>query len=61
MVLRQTARACSKCVRYSVSFRWASAVFLDNFTLAHRKLTKWKNMMVMLWLFSTNNTSPNIY
>jgi hypothetical protein len=22
-----------------VSFRWASAVFIDNFTLAHRKLT----------------------
>jgi len=44
-----------------VSFRWVSAVFLDNFTLAHRKLSKWKNMMAMLGLFGTNNTSPNIY
>jgi hypothetical protein len=24
-------------------------------------LNKWKNMMVMLWLFSANNTSPNNY
>src|SRR5262245_17934142 len=28
----------------------------------YRKLTyKWKNMMDMLWLFSTNNASPNNY
>ncbi len=28
----------------------------------HHKLTyKWKNMMDMLWLFSTNNASPNNY
>src|SRR5262245_62674420 len=28
----------------------------------YRKLTyEWKNMMGMLWLFSTNNASPNDY
>jgi hypothetical protein len=49
------------CVRrasrgnYSSSGLWRTSVILRE---AHYK---WENMMVALWLFNTNNTSPNNY
>jgi hypothetical protein len=33
----------------------------QNIFFTESSLIKWKNMMDMLWLFSTNNASPNNY
>jgi hypothetical protein len=61
MALPQNGEPSASChfSRLIVSFRENK---VEPKYFFYRKLTcKWKNMMDMLWLFSTNNAGPNNY